>query len=102
MSMVLDLFFDVHMQNETEWRRTCYPQQLGANCKMGGESLQRPPRGYDTNHPLIQDIKRKDFTIGRSLRDNEVTRGNFLEATLDVFRETAPFVAFLSEAVGLP
>lgn len=64
-------------------------------------SSSAPAARIRPNHPLIEDVKRKDFTVGRSLADNEVLRGDLLETTLDVFRETAAFVAFLSEAVAL-
>ena len=29
--------------------------------ELGGESLSRPPRGFDKDHELIGDIKRKSF-----------------------------------------
>jgi uncharacterized protein (DUF2461 family) len=44
---------------------------------MAGESLKRPPAGYDADHPLIEDIKRKDFAISSHLTDSEVCGPNF-------------------------
>ena len=93
---------DAIVADPKRWRRVSSTEQLGAKCEMAGESLQRPPRGYDPSHPLIEDIKRKDFTVGRPLGDKEVTGQDFLQVTLDTFRQTAPFVGFLTEAVGLP
>lgn len=93
---------DAIVADSKRWRRVSPAQQLGTKCEMAGESLRRPPRGYDPNHPFIQDIKRKDFTVGRQLADREVTGQHFLELALDTFRETAPFVSFLSQAIGLP
>jgi len=93
---------DAIVADPKRWRRVSSAEQLGTRCEMAGESLQRPPRGYDPNHPLIEDIKRKDFTVGRSLADREVIGQDFLEVTLGIFRETGPFVGFLSEAIGLP
>jgi uncharacterized protein (TIGR02453 family) len=91
---------DAIVADPKSWKRITSVGRLGY-CKMTGESLQRPPRGYDPNHPLIEDIKRRDFTLGRSLADNEVLGRGFLELTLADFRQTAPFVEFLSEAVDL-
>jgi len=91
---------DAIVADPKRWKRITSVGQLGY-CKMTGESLQRPPRGFDPNHPLIEDIKRRDFTLGRSLADKEVLGRGFLELTLANFRQTAPFVEFLSEAVGL-
>jgi uncharacterized protein (DUF2461 family) len=69
---------------------------------MAGESLKRPPSGYDPAHPFIEDIKRKDFAISTPLTDQEVTGDDFLDLVLHRLRATAPFVQFLSNAVGLP
>jgi uncharacterized protein (DUF2461 family) len=69
---------------------------------MAGESLKRAPAGYDVNHPLIEDIKRKDFAVSSKLTDGEVTSDGFLRLVLDRFRAAGPFVEFLSTAVGLP
>ena len=83
------------------WKQVTSAGELGY-CKMSGESLQRPPRGYDPNHPLIDDIKRKDFTLGRSFTDQEVVRTDFMETAVDTFRRLAPFVEFVSRAIGSP
>ena len=34
---------------------------------LGGESLKNPPRGFDPDHPLIADLKRKDFVVSAPL-----------------------------------
>jgi len=28
---------------------------------LSGEALKRAPRGYSSDHPLLEDLKRKDF-----------------------------------------
>jgi uncharacterized protein (TIGR02453 family) len=83
------------------WRRVTSGQELGSTCKMAGESLKRPPAGYDPNHPLIEDIKRKDFAISSPLTDSEVCGRNFKDLVIGRFRTTAPFLQFLSNAIGL-
>ncbi len=32
--------------------------------KVEGESLKRPPPGFDRNHPFVEDLKLKDITAG--------------------------------------
>ena len=44
---------------------------------------------------------RKDFVISTPLTDQEVTGDDFLDLVLHRLRATAPFVQFLSNAVGL-
>ena len=84
------------------WGRATTGGALGSTCRMAGESLKRPPAGYDPAHRFIEDIKRKDFAISTSLTDQEVTGDDFLDLVLQRLRATAPFVQFLSNAVGLP
>jgi len=83
------------------WKRATSVANSSSKWKIGGESLQRPPRGYDQNHPFIADIKRKDFTIGTSLGDDEVLAADFLNRTLADFKRMAPFLEYLSQATGL-
>jgi uncharacterized protein (DUF2461 family) len=68
---------------------------------MVGESLKRPPAGYDPKHPLIEHIKRKDFATSSPLDDRRVSGPDFMKSVLDAFRVGAPFVQFLSDAIGL-
>jgi len=93
---------DAIVADPKRWKQVTSAGELGSKCKMAGESLRRPPRGYDPSHPLVEDIKRKDFTLGQSLADTEVLGRDFLNLTLASFEKTAPFVEFLSDAIGLP
>lgn len=70
--------------------------------RHGGRIAEAPAPGYDPNHPLIADIKRKDFVISQSIEDVWVARAEFAEHVLERLREAAPFMKFLTEAVGLP
>jgi uncharacterized protein (TIGR02453 family) len=83
------------------WRKATSGQALGSSCTMGGESLRRPPPGYDPGHALIEDIKRKDFVISAPVKDSEVSGLGFKDVVLARLRSVTPFVQFLSKAVGL-
>lgn len=82
--------------NSAAWKRAVKGQELG------GESLTRPPKGYDAAHPLIGDIKRKDYYSGSEFTVKEVTSDKFLFAVLEKFRATTPLAEFLSGAVSRP
>jgi uncharacterized protein (TIGR02453 family) len=45
-----------------------------ATCKLEleGESLTRPPKGFDPKHPFIEDLKRKDFVASVALTEEQV------------------------------
>ena len=44
-----------------EWRRITTAKAFRETFELMGESLKRPPRGYDPGHPLMEDLKRKDY-----------------------------------------
>ena len=68
---------------------------------MEGDSLKRPPRGYEADHPLVEDLKRKDFVAAMSFSEAEVVEVDFLDWFAGIARRGAPFVEFLSKAVGV-
>ena len=83
------------------WRRVT-GAAFAKTFAMHGESLKRPPRGYDADHPLIEDLKRKDFIAMVGLSEAEAVEPDFLERFAGIARTGSPFVRFLSEAVGVP
>ena len=69
---------------------------------LEGESLKRPPKGFDPEHPLIEDLKRKDHVATCMLDEDEVTAPGFIDVFADACRTSSPYMAFLTNAVGLP
>jgi uncharacterized protein (TIGR02453 family) len=83
------------------WQRITSGVHFGSSCGMAGESLRRPPAGFDPQHPLIEDIKRKDYAVSLPLSDSQVYGPDLLDTVTGAFQATAPFMQFLAEAVGL-
>ncbi len=48
-------------ESPEEWTAVRSKGGLGRGFELRGDSLKRPPAGYDPAHPLIEDLKRKDF-----------------------------------------
>ena len=69
--------------------------------ELGGDSLKRPPKGFDPEHPLVEDLKRKDFIAYTKLTQKSVTEAGFPARLASEYRRVAPFVRFLCEAVGV-
>ncbi len=69
--------------------------------ELGGETLSRPPRGYCSDHPLIEDLKRKDFVASVDLSKNQVCGTRFMADFLRAARKMVPLLQFLSEAEKL-
>jgi len=68
---------------------------------LGGESLKNPPRGFDPDHPLIADLKRKDFVVSAPLTVEAVCAPNFVDYYTELCQRAAPFIQFLTQAMGL-
>ena len=49
--------------------------------RLAGEALKRPPRGYDPEHPLVEDLKRKDFVVIADMEEAEAVRPDFWTAS---------------------
>jgi uncharacterized protein (TIGR02453 family) len=69
--------------------------------KMEGESLSRPPKGYDPDHRFIEDLKRKDFVFSVALAEEQVCGPRFLSDFLGICRKMSPLVEFLTKALQL-
>jgi uncharacterized protein (TIGR02453 family) len=66
-----------------------------------GESLKRPPAGYDPEHRFIADLKRKDFYDLETFSEKEVCSPRFMDRYLAACSRIAPLVTFLNGALGL-
>ncbi len=64
-----------------------------------GEALRRPPRGYDPEHPRIEDLKRKSYSWHALFTEAEVCDPGFINRFVDACHTAAPFSRFLSEAL---
>ncbi len=84
------------------WKRAAHGAKFRGIYSLDGDSLQRPPRGFDPDHPLIEDLKRKDFIAGTRLTQKEVTSAGFLDEYARMCRTGSPFMRFLCAAVDVP
>jgi len=80
------------------WRRVT-GGAFAKTYRLEGDKLKRPPPGFDAGHPLIEDIKRKDFVCEAPLAEKAVTSPGFLEAYAKLCRTAVPFLRFLCRAV---
>ena len=83
------------------WKKVAHGKAFVNRFTPDGESLARPPQGFDADHPLIEDLKRKDFVAGTRLDDYLVTSDRLLAEYTAMSKTAAPFLSFLTEAIGL-
>ena len=65
-----------------------------------GDGLTRPPRGFDPEHPHIEDIKRQTFFLMREVAPAVAQRKDFAKEVETAFKAAAPTMRFLTKAVG--
>jgi uncharacterized protein (TIGR02453 family) len=98
----LRLVREAIVEKPAAWKRAIGGQAFRERFELDGDTLRRAPRGFDPEHPLIEDLKRKDFVAGAPFEDAEVFEPDFLERYAATARAGAPFMAFLARAVGVP
>jgi uncharacterized protein (TIGR02453 family) len=67
----------------------------------GEATLKRPPRGFDPDHPLIDDLKRLSFTAGVQFGERQACAPQFPARFVAACRGQAPLMKFLARAMGL-
>lgn len=78
-----------------------------SHCKRGkmeieGDSLKRPPSGYDAEHPFIEDIKRKDFVVSVLFTQKQICSARFMDIFMDACVTMSPLVKFIAKALDVP
>jgi len=90
------------VEGSAVWKKAVHATPFTAGFQLSGDSLTRAPRGFDPEHPLIEDLKRKDFIGIRVLDEKTAMSDRFLHSFLAMCRDGVPLVRFLCNALGLP
>ncbi|NNC77429.1 MAG: DUF2461 domain-containing protein [Woeseiaceae bacterium] len=85
-----------------EWDRAVTNKSFRRHFKLGGETLQRPPRGFDKDHPKIDDIKRKSFIAIKDFDVADCIEPRFQQKVETAFKAADSYMRFLCKAVGVP
>lgn len=88
--------------NPRSWRQAISGRAFRRRFEFRGESLKHPPRGYPADHPLIDDLKRKDFIVLRNATEADALARDFVGRSVADFKVAAPLMRFLCEALDLP
>lgn len=88
--------------DQEQWKKAtrgvAFKRRFGS---VTGDGLKRPPRGFDEDHPLIEDLKRKSFFAVQHVDVDLVYTKDFVREVEKAFVALSPLMAFLTEAVGL-
>ncbi len=99
---VLNRIRDAMIRNTDEWLKI--KQFIAESSDVSfieGDRLKRPPQGYPSDHPIIEDLKCKTLFAGRSFTDKEVTSERFIDEVEAVLLDVVPLMRFINEAQDL-
>lgn len=67
--------------------------------EIRGEKLKTAPKGYPKDHPNIEFLKLKSYTVMTDFSDSKVSQDSVVEDVVDVFKLMKPFSDYLAVAV---
>ncbi len=76
-------------------------KKVRSKVALEGETLARPPRGFDPKHPFIEDIKYKDFVSSIALTEEQACSQRLMRDVTAACRKMLPLVEFTTKALGL-
>jgi uncharacterized protein (TIGR02453 family) len=90
------------VEDAAGWKRASRAKAFTTAFELSGDRLKRPPKDFDPEHPLIEDLKWKDY-IGIAERpDSFVTDEGLPKALAKTFAAGTPFMRFLCDALAVP
>ena len=84
------------------WRQVASDKSIKRHFEFVGDTLIRPPRGFDRDHPLIEVLKRKDFIAIKRLEESDIESSQFFNNVVKRFRDGLPLMEFLCAALEIP
>lgn len=84
------------------WRQAVGDAAFRDTFQLGGESLKRPPRGFPPEHPLVEDLKRKDFIAAAPVPQSFVTSDSAVDDFLAMAGAGVPLMRYLCTALDVP
>jgi len=89
-------------ENPNSYKKAIFNDQFESVYEMSGESLKRPPRGFEKEHPLIDELKRKDFIAISPLTQKQVCSNNLINTVLERYKVADPLMGYLCFALEQP
>ena len=92
---------DFLYENPATWKKAVHGKKFRETFTFWGESLTRPPRGYDASHELIEDLKRKNFAAGVEFDQAVATSSELMPTVIATYKQIAPMNDYLCAALEL-
>jgi uncharacterized protein (TIGR02453 family) len=85
--------------NPAAWQAALKQNSFRKNYQLAGDSLIRAPKGFAPDHPLIEDLKRKDFIALKQFDSSEIHKTSFCNFVTRGFKQTDSLMRYLCAAV---
>jgi uncharacterized protein (TIGR02453 family) len=92
---------DAIVERPKRWQEILASNTFRSAGTLGGDALKRSPQGYDPEHPLIEDLKRKDYIALAHFTEEQACAPDFMEVFTQICRAFAPLTQFLTAALEL-
>ncbi|ETR70688.1 MAG: hypothetical protein OMM_03057 [Candidatus Magnetoglobus multicellularis str. Araruama] len=93
---------DAIVKESRQWSTVIKGLNQKSICTYNENNLKRAPKGYDPNHPFIEDLKRKDFAVMQEFTESDAHSDKFMNIVLDSYKNSAKYMKFLTKALELP
>jgi uncharacterized protein (TIGR02453 family) len=67
--------------------------------ELDGDRLSKPPKGFDAEHPAIEFLKLKSFTVSEEFSSKDAISKDYPKRLADSFKAAYPLVVFLRDAL---
>jgi uncharacterized protein (TIGR02453 family) len=89
------------VDNAELWRRITSSRAFRRACYWDGDVATRVPSGIDPRHPLVEDLKRKDFVVTAEVAESDALGADFVDRFVRFCRAVSGLNEFLARALGL-
>lgn len=98
-SRTLGKIRDAIVEKPDKWLAARNDAEFTNRFTLSGESLKNAPRGIAKDHPLLEDLKHKDFIGICEWKKKAALSKNLLPNTIEHFERATPFMRFLCQAL---
>jgi uncharacterized protein (TIGR02453 family) len=90
------------VDDPASWKRARNAKKFADVFELKGDSLKTVPRGFDAEHPMIEDLRRKDFIGVKPIAKTALTGPDLMETFTGLCKAGAPLQRFLCRALAVP
>lgn len=92
---------DAIVEKSDAWVKVRDDKDFNKHFSLEGDTLKSAPRGYAKDHPLIKDLRRKDFIAIAKISEKEVISKNLFPLVAERFAQASPLMSYLCKALEL-